>query len=210
MIASTRSPSTVPDFLRSLWQVSRALAVAIGGALGLPAEAHADGLFRGCVQVQTVTSSAILNLGSTLGSLRGQIRNLWWSVSDSSSLWEAHVGSTGRGRCGIGLEDIAIFAVLGTVLITMIRARRATIRQRLDLARAMVERGQEPPTDLLSPPGNDLHRGFVLIFAGLGLLAASYVSRGTELSPGGLIPLFIGLGYLLSHRFARSLQGPRS
>ena len=60
----------------------------------------------------------------------------------------------------------------------------------------------EPPAELLARPGNDLQRGIVLVFAGVGLLLASYVSRGAELSPAGLVPCFVGIGYLLSHRFA--------
>jgi hypothetical protein len=195
-----------PRFLRAMPAGLLArLSAGFLATFGWIENAQAHALGAGCGPHQLIAESQ-----TSWASLSFSLRQVWWALRDSSNVWEAHVGSTGRGRCGVGLEDIAIFAVIGTVLITVVRARRATIRQRLDLARSMVERGQEPPVDLLAPPGNDLHRGIVLIFAGLGLLAASYVSRGAELSPGGLIPLFIGLGYLFCHRAARHTQGPKS
>ena len=53
---------------------------------------------------------------------------------------------------------------------------------------------------------NDLRRGLVLVSTGIGLSLASLMGSG-GMSPAGLIPGFIGLGYLVSHRFAVKKPG---
>ena len=78
----------------------------------------------------------------------------------------------------------------------------------LELARKYIEKGMNPPPALFpSAAGNDLRRGIVLVFTGLGLLCASLVASGWShgvqgLGPAGLIPGFIGLGYLVSYACA--------
>ena len=110
----------------------------------------------------------------------------------------------GEGKCrGFGAFDLAFLAVVTLIVISAVRFRHATTQRRLDLAQRMLEKGMEPPAELLGPQrGNDLRRGVVLVFTGVGLLVASLVGGSGQLSPAGLIPGFIGLGYLVSHRFA--------
>lgn len=104
---------------------------------------------------------------------------------------------------GFRAFDLAFLAVVALIVISAIRFRHATTRRRLELARRMVEKGLEPPPELVGAQnGSDLRRGLVLVFTGIGLLLASLLGGGTELSPAGLIPGFIGVGYLVSHRFA--------
>ncbi len=110
-------------------------------------------------------------------------------------------------RCGFRAFDLAFLAVVALIVISAIRFRHATTRKRLDLARRMVEKGIEPPPELLgSNTGSDLRRGVVLVFTGVGLLFASLLGGNEGLSPAGLIPGFIGIGYLVSHRFAASAR----
>ncbi|MCA9696649.1 MAG: hypothetical protein KC431_03910 [Myxococcales bacterium] len=110
---------------------------------------------------------------------------------------------------GFGSFDIAFLAVVSLIIISAIRFRHATTRRRLDLARRMVEKGLEPPPELVGAQvGNDLRRGLVLVSTGVGLLLASMLGGDRSLSPAGLIPGFIGLGYLVSHRFAVSKPKP--
>ena len=103
---------------------------------------------------------------------------------------------------GFGSFDIAFLAVVSLIIISAIRFRHATTRRRLDLARRMVEKGLEPPAELLGGGASDLRRGLVLVCTGVGLLLASVLGGGEGISPAGLIPGFIGVGYLISHRFA--------
>ncbi len=104
---------------------------------------------------------------------------------------------------GVRAFDLAFLAVVALIVISAIRFRHATTRRRLELARRMVEKGIEPPPELVGVHnGSDLRRGLVLVFTGVGLLLASLLKGGGDLSPAGLIPGFIGVGYLVSHRFA--------
>ena len=104
---------------------------------------------------------------------------------------------------GFRTFDFAFLGVVALIVISAIRFRHATTRRRLELARRMVEKGIEPPPELVGGHnGSDLRRGLVLVFTGTGLLLASVLGGGGELSPAGLIPGFIGIGYLVSHRFA--------
>ena len=115
------------------------------------------------------------------------------------SLW-ADPGGTGAEVGSVQALDIALLAVIGLVVIAAVRVRHATARHRLDLARRMVERGMEPHDELVgATPEQDLRRGLVLVFAGGGLLAASFMGGRGEMSPAGLIPGFIGFGYLVSY-----------
>lgn len=112
-------------------------------------------------------------------------------------------GSQGPRCAGFRACDLTFLAIVAVVVVAIVRLRHQTQRRRLDLARRMVEQGMEPPTDLVgASTGNDLRRGLVLVFTGLGLLGASFLGGKGDLSPAGLIPGFIGLGYLASHRFA--------
>jgi hypothetical protein len=115
--------------------------------------------------------------------------------------------------CGGGFRafDLAFLAVVALIVISAIRFRHATTGRRLELARRMVEKGLEPPPELVGAHnGSDLRRGLVLVFTGVGLLLASSLGGGGELSPAGLIPGFIGIGYLVSHRFAVHQGAPHN
>lgn len=104
---------------------------------------------------------------------------------------------------GFRAFDLAFLAVVALIVISAIRFRHATTRRRLELARRMVERGLEPPPELVGAhDGSDLRRGIVLVSTGVGLVLASLLGGSEGVSPAGLIPGFIGIGYLISHRFA--------
>ena len=117
--------------------------------------------------------------------------------------WHAWVGPAEPTPCASGTTHLAALGVLALLIVAALRFRHATAKQRLDLARLMVDKGMEPPADLLVPPGShDLRRGLVLVTAGVGLLVYGFWTDPNAPSAAGLIPGFIGLGYLLSHRFA--------
>jgi hypothetical protein len=107
---------------------------------------------------------------------------------------------------GFGFAFLALSAL---VVIALGRMRLVTEQKRLDLARRLVEQGLEPPNGLLTAPAkNDMRRGIVLVAAGLGLLVAGLVLGDRGLAAGGLVPAFIGAGYLVSFRLAmRSSPG---
>ena len=162
--------------------------VSGAAALGLCPDARADALTEATMQTMQTThgcSSALSSLSSF--------------VDLDAMLFQAQVPQCG----GIQAFDIAFLAIVALVVISAIRFRHATSRRRLDLARRMVEKGFEPPAELLgSPTGSDRRRGLILVCTGIGLLVASWIAGDSGVSPAGLIPGFIGVGYLISHQFA--------
>jgi hypothetical protein len=139
----------------------------------------------------------------------------WLSWSDTvatcaetlSLVWLLGPPSQSGGEaeaCG-SLRGVA-FAVLGLAAIVMIaigRMRMATEHKRLEVARRLVEQGIDPPAALLMGPArNDMRRGVVLMFAGVGMFVAGVVGDHRALMAAGLVPEFVGIGYLLSYWLA--------
>ena len=72
----------------------------------------------------------------------------------------------------------------------------------------MIEKGADIPPELIAPPAApyaDLRRGIVLIGAGLSLLILVGLVFGFETGGWavGLIPAFIGAGYLIIWRISK-------
>lgn len=80
-------------------------------------------------------------------------------------------------------------------------------RERQETLRAMIQRGEAIPPQLLVPPArkaNDLRRGIILIAGGLGLaifIGVMPTERGVWTV--GVIPMLLGAGYLLAWRLMR-------
>lgn len=107
-----------------------------------------------------------------------------------------------HGPHGFGLITLAVVAV---VFVVRGRMRLLAECRRLDLAHRLLERGLEPPPELLAAPVRQDHRrGIVLLFGGLGLFAAGVFLGDRGLVAGALVPEFIGAGYLLCDRIARA------
>jgi hypothetical protein len=109
----------------------------------------------------------------------------------------------------IGFFSASTLSVLG-ILFAVYRI----YRQRSETLRAMVEKGVQIPPELIAPrprPGADVRRGLVLSGFGLGLgvfLFAVYDVHG--LWTLGLVPLLMGVGYLVAARLTKSLEAPAS
>jgi uncharacterized protein DUF6249 len=124
---------------------------------------------------------------------------------EAASSWVAlQVGGDAASCNSVRGFGVAFLALAAVVVIALGRMRLSAEHKRLDLARRLIERGLEPPAGLLSAPARaDLQRGLVLGFAGLGLVVAGWLLGDRGLSAGGLVPAFIGAGYLASFRLAR-------
>lgn len=124
---------------------------------------------------------------------------------DAASNWlEIQVGGDPASCTSVRGFGVAFLALAALVVIALGRMRLSAEHKRLDLARRLVEQGLEPPSGLLSAPARaDLRRGLVLGFAGLGLVLAGGLLGDRGLAAGGLVPAFIGAGYLASFRLAR-------
>lgn len=127
-------------------------------------------------------------------------------VSEVSLFGGVFAGPTAVGAScqSSWLFDLGALGLFFTTVVVIMRMRLRAEENRLDLARRYVEQGIEPPSNLFpSAARSDLRRGVVLIFAGLGLLAAA--GGGGQLGPVGLIPGFIGLGYVVSYALSQRL-----
>lgn len=103
---------------------------------------------------------------------------------------------------------VVVLALAALVVIALGRMRLTAEHKRLDLARRLIEQGLEPPAELLTAPArSDLRRGLVLGFAGLGVAVAGALLGDRGLAAGGLVPAFIGAGYLVSFRLAVGNRG---
>ncbi len=105
---------------------------------------------------------------------------------------------------------VAFFLSLLLGLATTLQLRFRKDRERHETIRRMVEKGMEVPAALLTPPAlpvSDLRRGILLVSAGIGLAIFLRLLHGVppRLWTVGLVPLLLGLGYLVAWRLeARS------
>ncbi len=186
--------------------VTLAAVAATLTVLGLSTEAHAA---MPTLALDLEWSG--LHLSELVSGVAGSIRGCLTDAGLLGSFWGGVDPSRSPGACNSGgslVLDIAFLSLLVIGVIAVVRIRQRTEQNRLELARKYIEKGMNPPPALFpSAAGNDLRRGIVLVFTGLGLLCASLVASGWShgvqgLGPAGLIPGFIGLGYLVSYACA--------
>jgi hypothetical protein len=117
---------------------------------------------------------------------------------------EPHLGAgSGSASPDIGALGFTFLGLLALVVIAVGRMRLQTEQRRLDIVCRLVEQGLPAPRSLLEGPARrDRRKGVVLVFAGVGMLAAGFVLGDRGLAAAGLVPAFIGLGYLVSYRLA--------
>ena len=103
---------------------------------------------------------------------------------------------------------VAFFLTILVAVIAPLILRYRKHAQTQETLRLMIEKGAEIPPELLTPPVSqygDLRRGLILAGTGLSLSIAIGLMRG--FGGGGwalgLIPLFIGAGYLIVWRYSQ-------
>ncbi len=163
---------------------AHAAPFALSGGLGTEVYGLVDDLGRTLVQGGDLFVGGLYSVGSLFGI----------GPHDSANALEC------QDLRGVGFAFLGLAAV---VVIAVARMRLATEQRRLELARRLIENGFEPPDGLFTAPARrDLRKGVVLVFAGLGLVIAGMMLGDRGMAAGGLIPAFIGIGYLVSHRLA--------
>jgi len=114
------------------------------------------------------------------------------------------------------IEDILVpicflGATVGIVaLVVGLRFKRNKMLH--ETMRAMIDKGQPIPSELLQPPTpkrrpkSDLRRGLVLVGTGVGLTVWLALD-GVNKWPLGLIPLLMGLGFLVTWKVEQNKNG---
>ncbi len=166
--------------------VAALLFVSLGGA----SEAHA---WTGI----GINDLVVTSMHSTLNSC----------VTNFSGLSSSAGGGQACG--GSWAFDLLALGLIFSTVVVIVRMRLRAEGNRLELARRFIERGIEPPASLFpSAARADLRRGVILLFAGIGLLVTDY--GGGDHGPVGLIPGFIGLGYLVSYALSQRFSARKS
>jgi len=101
---------------------------------------------------------------------------------------------------------------LGIVALVL-RKRLQQTRLLHETIRAMIDKGQPIPPELLQPPAprrprSDLRRGLVFLGIGIGLTVWLALEGGTKW-PLGLIPLLMGVAFLVTWKVERPKNGER-
>lgn len=102
------------------------------------------------------------------------------------------------------IAPVSFFLCIVLVVAAVLFARYRRDRQLHETLRQMIERGVDIPPAMLVPPQvkpNDRRRGIILLSLGVGcsgFLAIVAGGAGTGAWGLGLVPAFLGAGYLLS------------
>jgi len=109
------------------------------------------------------------------------------------------------------LVPLVFFLAILLGLVATLIARYRKHAQLQDTLRLMIEKGADIPPELIAPPAapyGDLRRGLILVGAGLALLILVGLVFGFETGSWavGLIPAFIGAGYLIVWRISRKAE----
>jgi hypothetical protein len=109
------------------------------------------------------------------------------------------------------LVPIGFFLVVFAIVAAILYQRHRSERERHATLREMIEKGTAIPPELITPPTkrdehSNLRRGVVLTSLGVGMVLC-LLSLGKDKWGLGLLPGFIGLGYLLVWRLERSGHG---
>lgn len=109
------------------------------------------------------------------------------------------------GPAGIVIICMLPFVMVIGIILINARARGAESKRRYDIYMKSLEMGQAVPEHFFDEPerkkgpSSNLKRGVICMAVGLALVVAFLVRRNDGLLIGGIIPAFIGAGYLLVH-----------
>ena len=141
-------------------------------------------------------------------------RGVHIQIGDDDEKVEAHGSNDDFPLAAIPIAIIAMLSVFGApvaIVAVIMLISWAKTRSLHRTVRAMVEKGQPVPPELLASPAGaplrpwyDLRRGIVLLAVGFGIVMFFGISAGWDNGVWalGLIPGLIGLGYIFAWRLA--------
>jgi len=103
----------------------------------------------------------------------------------------------------VNVVSLAPFIMPILIILIVFLVKAYNTRQKTKLAMLCVEKGQAMPTDFFKEKGtkrrSNLQRGIIFISLGMGLFICLYILQGIKIASVSLIPLFMGLGYVIIH-----------
>jgi len=110
------------------------------------------------------------------------------------------------------LVPISFFGAVVLIMCLVVGLKLKRNKLLHETMRAMIDKGQPIPPELLQPhepkrrPKSDLRRGLVLVGVGIGLTVWLLLGGGREWALG-LIPLLMGLGFLVTWKVEQNKNG---
>lgn len=108
---------------------------------------------------------------------------------------------------GFGIVMICLlpFLFVATIIIVTIKAKNRESQRRYDLYNKSLEMGQTVPEHFFDEPKkanapSNLKKGILWLVVGLGIVISFLVMKENDALIVGIIPIFIGIGYLLVHK----------
>jgi hypothetical protein len=113
------------------------------------------------------------------------------------------------------VASVSMMLILLAIVFMVLRHRRSVTEAKLKAVADLAERGNAVPFDLIfakpRPPQNsDLRIGMVLASTGVGALLFAFSLPVHPAWGLGLLPLFAGLGYLITWMIGRTSLAGRS
>jgi len=104
----------------------------------------------------------------------------------------------------IVLISILPFVFVIIIIAVQVKAKKEESRRRYDLYTKSLEMGQAVPEHFFDEPkkansASNLKKGILCLFIGLGVLISFIVLHNKSAMIFGIIPAFIGIGFLLVH-----------
>lgn len=108
------------------------------------------------------------------------------------------------GGAAIFMICMLPFLFVAIIIMLNLRAKNAESKRRYDLYTKSIEMGQSVPEHFFDEPkkanpSSNLKRGIICMAVGLALLVFYLVNKNDGFLIGGIIPAFLGAGYLLVH-----------
>jgi len=107
---------------------------------------------------------------------------------------------------GLGVVVICLlpFLFAGTIIVVNVRAKKEESKRRYDLYTKSLEMGQTVPEHFFDEPkkanpASNLKRGIIWLAVGLAVLVSFLVMHKQDALILGIVPAFVGAGYLLVH-----------
>jgi len=123
-------------------------------------------------------------------------------ASKDDVFFSTTIGSGDSKGNSVIMEIIPFIMVIAIILIVF-GVKAYNTRQRTKLAMLCIEKGQQIPNDIFydkkKVKKSNLNRGIVFISLGLALLIAIYILVGLKWAAISIIPLFLGIGYVVIH-----------